>query len=1113
MTDIYPHLDDPQLQKKITLKKEFRYKYDGTIEPVKEKSKTLCKKTSSFELSAHQEFVRKFISYQNPYNSLLLYHGLGSGKTCSAISITESLRQYSKYIPHFKKILMVASPNVQENFKLQLFDPSKLSRLNGLWNLHGCVGNSLLKELNMDNIQTMKREDLIYRIKKIIKDHYSFIGYGSFANFIEKQLSNRNVKRLQNMFRSRIIVIDEIHNIRITEKSTDSIGKKIASMLNKLVQYVKGIKFIFLTGTPMYNDPKEIIYLLNLMNLNDNRSTLQIKDVFTESGEIKEGGAEKLQEKANGYISYVRGENPYVFPYLITPSMYQDPHSSLLSPPPTLQFNDKKIQPIQYLDLYRVNLSETQENAYLKNIEIIEEKKTEDFENIDSLGYNDLMKPIQNLLITYPNEGRYYTGDEGLQYVMQYRETLYPPSRNDFVYQDTPLKDMFRYDQIGKYSSKIKALMDHIIQSKGIVLVYSQYINGGLVPIALALEELGFKRFGDKSKTLFRDKKDDANVYNLKNASNYQGPFKQAKYAIISGEKMISPDNNEEIYALTHDNEEGQQVKVVLISQAGTEGIDLKYVRQVHVMEPWYNLNRIEQIIGRARRNCSHSELPLSERNFMLFLYTSVLSDRNRESLDSLLYRMAEKKSIKIGKVSRLLKSVSVDCLLNVEQQNFARMTETLPLLLSNGQRIQYDVKDKPFSSLCDYSNDCEYQCMNKVLPNDKEDLLTYSYKDTQNNKLEDKIKSLFTKKHVYPKEELLQKVKGSLEDVLRTMTDMIEQKIPVSDKYSKLGYLVQIADLYLFQPMELSDPRTMMYDRMRPIPMKPKSFVLDLELDKRDKNDLKDDKLKEIKEDDKDKGSRQKVEIEKVKDNTLYELENLYKKATEPIEDPEEDWYLLYGKASEYMRIHAGFTPELLDKYLITHLCEQLTLEKELKILQSVFSKEDWNDFEEKIKTYYEERFVVREDITAIGLIDKEGPRSVLVLYIKTDQTIRKATPTEKMIFKDIYTLEKRPVHSTLGFMGYYTDHTYQFKIKEKKNPDTRGSYLLNKKKSDIIDFLNEVILKKMVFTKENTKTERITRTELSILAELYMRHLDETKKERYFLSKIEYHLYVEKN
>ena len=88
-----------------------------------------------------------------------------------------------------------------------------------------------------------------------------------------------------------------------------------------------------------------------------------------------------------------------------------------------------------------------------------------------------------------------------------------------------------------------------------------------------------------------------------------------------------------------------------------------------------------------------------------------------------------------------------------------------------------------------------------------------------------------------------------------------------------------------------------------------------------------------------------------------------------------------------------------------------------------------------------------------------------------------------------------------------------YQFKVKDKKNPDTRGSYLLIKKKSDIIDFLNDMILKKDVFTKENTKKENITRTELTILAELYMRLLNDTKKERYFLSKVEYHLMVEKN
>ena len=48
---------------------------------------------------------------------------------------------------------------------------------------------------------------------------------------------------------------------------------------------------------------------------------------------------------------------------------------------------------------------------------------------------------------------------------------------------------------------------------------------------------------------------------------------------------------------------------------AGSEGLDFKFIRQVHVLEPWYNMNRIEQIIGRAVRTCSHKDLPFEERN------------------------------------------------------------------------------------------------------------------------------------------------------------------------------------------------------------------------------------------------------------------------------------------------------------------------------------------------------------------------------------------------------------------------------------------------------------------------------------------------------------------
>jgi hypothetical protein len=85
----------------------------------------------------HQLFVKKILSLQTPYNGLLLYHGLGSGKTCSAIGIAEEMRSYMKQMDFEQKnswvekhhhIIVVAAPNVQVNFQMQLFDPSKLKK-------------------------------------------------------------------------------------------------------------------------------------------------------------------------------------------------------------------------------------------------------------------------------------------------------------------------------------------------------------------------------------------------------------------------------------------------------------------------------------------------------------------------------------------------------------------------------------------------------------------------------------------------------------------------------------------------------------------------------------------------------------------------------------------------------------------------------------------------------------------------------------------------------------------------------------------------------------------------------------------------------------------------
>ena len=67
-------------------------------------------------------------------------------------------------------------------------------------------------------------------------------------------------------------------------------------------------------------------------------------------------------------------------------------------------------------------------------------------------------------------------------------------------------------------------------------------------------------------------------------------------------------------------NVHGADIKVVIISRTGSEGVDFKFIHEVHILDPWFNLSRPEQIIGRAVRVCSHTMLPFEKRNVEIFM-------------------------------------------------------------------------------------------------------------------------------------------------------------------------------------------------------------------------------------------------------------------------------------------------------------------------------------------------------------------------------------------------------------------------------------------------------------------------------------------------------------
>ena len=181
----------------------------------------------------------------------------------------------------------------------------------------------------------ISRDKIISQISALINTYYLFLGYGQFANYIIKKmdvdaeevlksgakvkLNNRIIRRLRAEFNDRLIVIDEVHNIRIAD---DNQNKKVAVNLEFLVKAAQNMRFLFLSATPMYNSYKEIIWLLNLMNTNDRRGRIDVSNIFEANGNFKEGGKELLIQKATGYVSFVRGENPYTFPYRVYPDLF-----------------------------------------------------------------------------------------------------------------------------------------------------------------------------------------------------------------------------------------------------------------------------------------------------------------------------------------------------------------------------------------------------------------------------------------------------------------------------------------------------------------------------------------------------------------------------------------------------------------------------------------------------------------------------------------------------------------------------------------------------------------------------------------------------------------------
>jgi len=1210
---LYPELNDPNFNVKIAKRKEFNdTKFDGSIYDIKEQAEKMC--NADFELLPHQLFVKNFLSYQTPYNCLMLYHMLGSGKTCSAIGVAEEMRSYMKQtglVQKNKRILIVASPNVQNNFRLQLFDDRKLKKENGMWNLNTCIGNSLLNEINPSSMHELKRNQIISEINNLIKTYYQFVGYDKLANIIRSETKDADVdkeptkeqkeleiKKIRQLFNNRLIIIDEVHNITLAQDNKEA--KKVGSMLMRIARYAQNIRLLLLSATPVYNNYKEIIWLTNLMNAVDKRSSIKTEDVFdkegnfvkertTKDGVKLEGGRELLKRKLTGYVSYVRGENPYTFPFRIYPDTFSPTNTFIDTNEkkiyPTTQMNLKPIEnPLQHLPVYLNPIGEYQEKAYKFIMENLrnksfntynihgEEREMPTFENMESFGYTHLQQPLESLNIIFPNPEfkdtepqeqksdesqepqepqnpqeqsvlqtigktigitggagdsidsessleskiqenteiiKNMTGKTGLSNMMTYdtiRESY--ELRKNFEYKPHILEKygrIFHPDNIGKYSGKMGNISNILRNSEGIIIIYSQYIDGGVVPVALMLEEMGFTRYGFASHTTSllktpppSEKMLDAITMKTKedflkakqagetHRGNPIGEFSQAKYVMITGDKTFSPNNLADIkYVTSKNNVHGQNVKVILISQAAAEGLDFKNIRQVHILSPWYNLNRIEQIIGRGVRNLSHCDLPFENRNVEIYLH-STTPKNDEEPADLYLYRYAENKAIQIGEITRIMKEVAVDCILNISQTNLTvdKLLENIGnqkiqiQLSSNPTAIDYKVGDKPFTDICDYKDNCNFVCSPNIEINEADvtkNTYNTGYLKTNYSAIVKRIRELFREQNFYNREQLIASINilrkypdEQIDYVLSIFVDNNNESIV--DKYGRNGYLINNDNNYVFQPIEITDERSSLFDRTIPIDSKTNVLEMEIDIAKQKKQPLEQTGEKNITENHIELSDKYENIIDELKQQLNVvetEKENALNKV-KLIED-ENDWYVHCGRIYAILineNIH-NVPTDSVNKYIIYHFLDTLSSEQRMVLIQYLYrpeieSMKPLDDNETIIKQYFDNKTIERNGIRGIVLeVDKKT-----LLFIQDSETKEwnKSKPSENILFQSIvqkkYEIARENINNFVGFMQHFKKEGVVFKTKDMSDKRNNiGLRCSGSTKNDTIKRLNRVL------------------------------------------------------
>lgn len=724
----------------------------------------------------------KYINEDNYYgftlnknNRYVLGNFSVTHNTCAAISIAEGFKEYMNNMN--RKILVIVKNNsIIKNFKQQLETD--------------CGSNEYktyndYDELEQGNIDIERKKVINNKIRKRINNTYYFTTYGKFtSDVLGKTINNTSsILKIRNKspdsltnLNNTIIIIDEAHHVTNTDTY-----KALKLILENSYNY----RLILLTATPILDNPQQIIELCNLLNISDKtQSLLPIRDnafknnnkgailkkTYVKNSLIKEGiikltdlGEKELLKRMKGKVSYYETtvEN---YPTKINIGVgLTDLAGSLIVKNCIMSDYQYKIYKKSFLlDISSEGRGKEKENE--------NEKENEDF--VEGSGSSLYKNSSDASTFVYPN---------GLVGKLGFKKCF---NKVGIEYELKKEYINIMTNDLEKYSTKLFNILNNIKNSDGKIFIFSKRVNyGGTSLIKQLLLANGYSQYG-------------------------KGKSTKGVFIIFDGNTLQETRESQLKTFNSKGNVRGEIIKIIIGSEIIAEGLTLKNIRQIHILDPDWNMGIINQIIGRGVRLNSHKELNENERDVKIYKYNAIgnLSnelDSNINFIDKEKYFLAERKDRANKKAERILKIAAIDCSINKKMQ----------------------IKDSKIKGEpeCDYTT-CEYKCLIDTNLKDTSDKFTYKYYIDFFDKYDIEfitgmIRELFEKYFIWSLDDIIDIIKRqyseiSNESIYTSIITIVNNRTNLYDKYNREGFIIQRKNYFIFNPINV-DINSSIYSKM----------------------------------------------------------------------------------------------------------------------------------------------------------------------------------------------------------------------------------------------------------------------------------------------------------